>query len=342
MFCVTFNISFSFLELSIISCFYHFCFIRFFFLFQVISLQFLFFFFFFLGSFLIFHLFLHFLSSNCSLFPFTSSFWTHFFLLFHLFFIFFLLSSIFIPFLWLLSSHFFSVFYLLFSFFNFTTILFSFHTSYFFSFFTLFLLFVYFLFFFLFKVFTHFLFSSPFSSLLQMLSSFFFIPFLPIFSSFSSLFFTIFLLFLFIYSYSIVSTHTLTSKFSSPCTNTFVTETSIPITTGITDTFIFHSFFQFSCKGFVLITFFDFFQFYFVVCRNGNVHDLANSLFLLSITRPGPLVEFKWSVCISKSQRCLCISFSRWFWFGKYHFFLLSNLNFLHNSQWIISPPIRV
>ena len=46
-----------------------------------------------------------------------------------------------------------------------------------------------------------------------------------------------------------------------------------------------------------------------------------------------------WSVCISKSLWSSCISFS-----GTddglciYHLFVWSNLNFLHNSQWIIFP----
>ena len=61
--------------------------------------------------------------------------------------------------------------------------------------------------------------------------------------------------------------------------------------------------------------------------------------FLLTITRSGCLIVIRWSICISKSQRSLCVSFSR-----KdsglciYHLFVWSNFNFLHNSQRIIFP----
>ena len=57
---------------------------------------------------------------------------------------------------------------------------------------------------------------------------------------------------------------------------------------------------------------------------------------LLTITRFGRLVEIRWSVCISKSQRIFCVSFS-WTDSGLCisHFVVWSNLNFLHNSQWI-------
>ena len=60
------------------------------------------------------------------------------------------------------------------------------------------------------------------------------------------------------------------------------------------------------------------------------------SFFLLIIIRFDRLAEIRWSVCISKSQRSLCISFSRTdAWLCIYHLFIWSNFNFLHNSQWI-------
>ena len=68
--------------------------------------------------------------------------------------------------------------------------------------------------------------------------------------------------------------------------------------------------------------------------RNGKVH-----FFLLTITRSGRLAEIWWSVCILKSQRSLCISFSR-----KdsglciHHLFVWSNFNFLYNFQCITLP----
>ena len=56
---------------------------------------------------------------------------------------------------------------------------------------------------------------------------------------------------------------------------------------------------------------------------------------------PGLLTEIRWSVCISKSHRSLCVSFSRT---GAglciYHLLAWSNLNFLHISQWITLPTI--
>ena len=59
--------------------------------------------------------------------------------------------------------------------------------------------------------------------------------------------------------------------------------------------------------------------------------------FLLFNTRSDLLVEIGRSVCISKSQSSLCISFSRTD--SKsciYHFLTWSNFTLLHSSQWII------
>ena len=61
--------------------------------------------------------------------------------------------------------------------------------------------------------------------------------------------------------------------------------------------------------------------------------------FLLNIYRSGRLAEIRWPVCISKSQRNLCISFYRTdSRLCIYYLFEWSNLNFLHNSQWITFP----
>ena len=63
------------------------------------------------------------------------------------------------------------------------------------------------------------------------------------------------------------------------------------------------------------------------------------SFFLLIIIRSGLLAEIRWSVCISKSHRSLCVSFSR---IGARlcinHLLTWSNLDFLHISQWITLP----
>ena len=78
----------------------------------------------------------------------------------------------------------------------------------------------------------------------------------------------------------IVSTHPLISKFSSPFISPFVTVLRVPITIGITVTFIFHSFFN-SLARFNYLSFLTIFQFYFVVCWDSKVHNFARSLFFL-------------------------------------------------------------
>ena len=132
-----------------------------------------------------------------------------------------------------------------------------------------------------------------------------------------------------------VSTRPLISKSSSPFTNPLVNVLRVPIIIGITVPFMFHSFFPFPCKIRVLIFLFAFFQFYSVVSRENEVHISTSSLFLslffflffffcfvlLIITRSGRLAEIRWSVCISKSQGSLRVSFS-WTDYGLcvYHF----------------------
>ena len=64
-------------------------------------------------------------------------------------------------------------------------------------------------------------------------------------------------------------------------------------------------------------------------------------LFLLTITRSDHLAEIGWSVYISKSQRSLCVSFSRAdSWLSIYHSFIWLNFNFLHNSQCFPHPVV--
>ena len=141
-----------------------------------------------------------------------------------------------------------------------------------------------------------------------------------------------------------VSTHPPTSKSSSPLSNPLVTVPNAPVTIGIIVTCMFHSFFQFPSKVEVLILLFTFFQFYSVVSRDSKVHNFACSLFfffffLLIIIKSGLLAGIRWFVCMLKSHRSLCVSFSRT---GAglciYHLFVWSNLNFLHISQWITLP----
>ena len=77
-----------------------------------------------------------------------------------------------------------------------------------------------------------------------------------------------------------------------------------------------------------------------MVRRDSKVDNFADSLFyLLIIMRSGLLVGIRWSVCILKSHRGLCESFSRT---GAglciYHLFVWSEWNFLHISQWTTWP----
>ena len=61
--------------------------------------------------------------------------------------------------------------------------------------------------------------------------------------------------------------------------------------------------------------------------------------FLLTIIRLSRQAEIRWSICISKSQRRLCFSFSMTVsGLCIYHLFIWSNLNFLHYSQLINFP----
>ena len=62
-------------------------------------------------------------------------------------------------------------------------------------------------------------------------------------------------------------------------------------------------------------------------------------LFLLIVIRSGPLAVFRWYVFMSNSQWSLCVSFSTTdSVLCRYHLFVWSNQNFLHNSLWIILP----
>ena len=105
-----------------------------------------------------------------------------------------------------------------------------------------------------------------------------------------------------------VSTRTLTSKSSRPFNNSLVTVPKAPITIGIIVTFMLHSFFQFCSKVEVLISLFPFFQFYSMVSQDSKVDSFADFLFCCWL-RSGRLAEIRWSLCMSKSDRSLCVIF---------------------------------
>ena len=138
----------------------------------------------------------------------------------------------------------------------------------------------------------------------------------------------------------IVSTRSPTSKSSEPFNNPFVIVPKAPITIGHNRYFHVPQLFRFSSMVEVLIFLFTFLQIYSVVLRDSKVDNFANSLFffffLLIIIKSGLLAGIRWSVCMLKSQRSLCVSFS---WTGARlcicHLLVWSNLNFLHIFQWI-------
>ena len=134
----------------------------------------------------------------------------------------------------------------------------------------------------------------------------------------------------------IVSTRLPTSKSSRPFRNPLVIVPKAPITIGTIVTFMFHSFFNSLARSRYLSFFSDLF------CGplgQQSQQFCKFSFFLLIIIRSGLLAGIRWSVCMLKSHRSLCVSFSRT---GAglciYHLFVWSNWNFLHISQWITLP----
>ena len=136
-----------------------------------------------------------------------------------------------------------------------------------------------------------------------------------------------------------VSNHLPTSKSSRPFNNPSVTVPKAPITIGTIDTFMFHS----SFNSLARLRYLSFFSHSLSFIRwsawTAKSTILQILFFLLIIIRSGLLAEIRWSVCMSKSHRSLCVSFSRT---GArlciYHLLVWSNLNFLHISQLITLP----
>ena len=131
-----------------------------------------------------------------------------------------------------------------------------------------------------------------------------------------------------------------TSKSSSPFNNPLVIVPKAPITIGTIITFMFFSFFNPLARSRYLSFFSHSFSFILWSAGTAKSTILQILLFffflLLIIIRSGLLAVIRWSVCMSKSRRSLCVSFSRT---GAglciYHLLVWSNLNFLHISQWI-------
>ena len=102
---------------------------------------------------------------------------------------------------------------------------------------------------------------------------------------------------------------------------------------------MFHSFFNSPARSRYLSFFSHSFRFILWSAGTAKSTILQILFFLLIIIRSGLLAGIRWSVCMLKSHWSLCMAFSRT---GAglciYHFFVWSNLNFLHISQWIILP----
>ena len=128
----------------------------------------------------------------------------------------------------------------------------------------------------------------------------------------------------------------LVRQLSRPFSNPLITVPKAPITIGTIVTFMFHSFFNSLARSRYLSFFSHFFSFILWSARTVKSTLLQILFFLLLIIiKSGFLAENRRSVCMSKSHRNLCVLFSRT---GDglciYHFFVWSNLNFFHISQW--------
>ena len=109
----------------------------------------------------------------------------------------------------------------------------------------------------------------------------------------------------------IVSTRPQTSKSSRPFYNPLVIVPKAPVTIDTIVTFMFHSFFNSLARSRCL-SFFSH-SFIFILWSAGTAKStiLQILFFLLIIIRSGLLAGIRWSVCMLKSHRSLCVSFSR-------------------------------
>ena len=142
-----------------------------------------------------------------------------------------------------------------------------------------------------------------------------------------------------------VSTRPLISKFSRPSTHALVIVPRAPITIGITVNFMFQSFSSFIARSTYSSLFLLSFSFtrWSAGATKSTIRQVLlfflRFFFYQTITRSGRLAKIRWSISITKFRRILCVSFSRTnSGLCIYHLFVWSNLNFLHNSQWITLP----
>ena len=123
----------------------------------------------------------------------------------------------------------------------------------------------------------------------------------------------------------IVSTSPPTSKSSRPFNNPLVIVPKAPITIDTIITFIFHSFFNSLARSRYLSFFAHSFRFILWSAGTTKSTILQILFFLLIIKTFGLLAGIRWSVCMSKSHRSLCVSFSKtaaglWIYHLKFKF----------------------
>ena len=130
-------------------------------------------------------------------------------------------------------------------------------------------------------------------------------------------------------------------KSSCLCTITSVTVQSAPITVNIIVTFIFHSFFRSLVKSRFLCLFslsFNFTQ-WSTRTLSPNFGRFFFSSFCLNVNRSDRLAEIrKFIFCLKIPENFVRQIFLDRFWVVHAPFVVWSNLNFLHNSQWITMP----
>ena len=141
-----------------------------------------------------------------------------------------------------------------------------------------------------------------------------------------------------------VSTRPPTSKSSRPFNNPLVTVPKASITISIIVTFMFHSFFNPLARSRYLSLFSH--SFNFILWSAGIAKSTILQIFffffffLLIIIRSGLLAEMRWSVCIWKSHRSLCVSFSRtdagyYYYYSLYVIFFLCCFYFSYAGLFI-------
>ena len=107
----------------------------------------------------------------------------------------------------------------------------------------------------------------------------------------------------------IVSTRPPISKSSRPFNNPLVIVPKASITIGTIVTFMFHGFFNSLARSRYLSFFSHSFRFILWSAGTAKLTILRILFFLLIIIRSGLLAGIRWSVCMLKSHRSLCVSF---------------------------------